>query len=463
MNPKSRNRIALVAALALQILALLALSGCSERDLAGLELATAPVNPVVYADAFLGGLDYAAFEWSFYEAFSEDNTVFYAGSQSLKIAIPAGEWAGGSFYTHEPRDFSSFNALTFWAKASQALNLGSCGFGIGINWDPDYQTEVTNTPLTTEWRQVIIPIPNPERMTSEHGMFWYSHGTGGVDIWFDEVKYATVGGVTNPRPVMASESVEALLDESVPITGTKTTYSVNGEDIEVVHTAAHFNYISSNEEVVVAENGVVTAVGGGTATITATLGGVDVDGEVTVTVIAPPSTPAPAPTENEADVIPLFSDAYSNNITVDTWRTDWSSQSVAVFDQDIMGDNVKAYVGLNNLAYVGIEFIAEQIDAATPGMTHFHLDVFAPVGSMLLIKLVDFGPNGVYDGPGSDDSEAPVTLHGGSTPAFVPGEWVSLDIPLSSFAGMNFEHVSQLIMQSTNIGNIWVDNIYFHK
>lgn len=462
MKPKHWNRISLTAILALPLLVLPALNGCSERTLTELELAKAQANPVVFSDAFLGGLDYAAFENSFYEALTIDETDTYAGTHSLKISIPAGNWAGGSFFSQGPRDLSSFNALTFWAKASQDLVLGSAGFGIGIIAPADYQGEVSDVPLTTTWTQVIIPIPNPGVLSSERGLFWYSQAGGGapIDIWFDEVQFANVAGITNPRPVMETADVEALLGEAVPISGTQTTYDVNGQDITVVHEPSHFTYFSSNEETAVAADGVVTAVGGGSATITASLDGTDVEGEITVTVIAPPATPAPTPTSAASDVISLFSDAYTD-ITVDTWRTPWSSSAIEVFDQQIQGDNVKAYVGLNNNAFVGIEFINEQIDAATPGMTHFHLDVFAPSGAMIVVKLVDFGPNGTFSG--GDDTEKALTFHAGSDPAFVAGEWVGLDIPLTDFTGMNFGNVSQLVLQSINVGNVWIDNVYFRK
>ena len=460
MNPIFRNRLVLMAALTLQTVAMLALVGCSDRDLASLEPATAKADPVVFDDAFGADLDYSAFEFSYYDAMTIEDEGGVDDSPTLKITIPAGNWAGGSFWTHSPRDLSSFNALTLSARASGALNLAECGFGIPIAVDPEYQVSISNVPLTETWSQIVVPIPDPARLTSERGMFWFSHGTGDVGIWFDDVKFATVAGITNPRPVMTTESVEALLNETVAINGTKTTFAVNGEDVEVTHMASYFTYFSSDEAVLSATDGVVTAVGGGTATITAKLGDVDVDGEVTVTVIAPPSTPAVTPTVPAGDVISLFSDAYTD-IAVDTWRTDWSSQSVSVYDQQIAGDNVKAYVGLNNLAYVGVEFVNEQVDAATAGMTHFHLDVFAPTGTLLTVKLVDFGADGAYGG--GDDTEASLNLHSGSTPAFVAGQWSSLDIPLANFTGLNTGHLSQLILQSTNIGNVWIDNVYFHK
>lgn len=458
---KRMNRI--LTPLALTLLALLAVAGCSERDLSELKIAGNEVDPNVFIDAFGSNLDYAAFEGSYYDALVIDEENGVDGSTALRYTIPLGNWAGGSYYTRVERDLSSFNALVLDAKASQPLELNSLGFGIGIQSEPIHQAEINNTPLSQVWSEVIIPVPNPSRMTAEKGMFWMSEAEDGaaVDVWFDNVRYADVAGITNPRPVMDNASVTALLGETVTITGTATTFSVNGADVTVNHTPAHFDYISSDEAILTAENGIVTAVGGGTATVTALLDGVSVEGEVSVTVIAPPSAPAPTPTHDAADVLVLYSDAYDDVTTVDTWRATWSSASVAVYDQEIEGDNVKAYTGLTNNAYVGIEFTGDTMDAAGAGMTHFHVDFYAPAGSVLTFKPIDFGANGVYGG--GDDTEYSLTLHGGSDPQFVTGEWVSVDVPLENFAGMNFGHVAQLVLQSVNVGDVWVDNIYFHK
>jgi hypothetical protein len=474
VKPKSWNHLTLVAAVGLLLPAVLVLNGCSSRNPAELPLAKAGVDPVVFDDAFGANVDYFAFENSHYKALTQESSGGYEDSPTLKVSIApptpgldpsdpdySGGWAGGSFWTHLPRDLSSFNSLTFWARASEPLDLSECGLGIPLDMPSTYQITVANTPLDTAFKKVIIPIPNPGRLTAEQGMFWYSHGTHSVQIWMDEVVFRNETGILNPRPSLRSETKEVLLDEEVAIAGTKTIYSVNGVDVEVGHASTYFDYFSSDESVVTVENGIATAVGGGTATITAMLDGVDVEGEVTVTVIAPPTVPAPTPTPDQADVRSIFSDAYTNNIAVGSWRTNWSSPSIQQYDQQIQGDNVKAYVGLNNNAYVGIDFSGDQIDAATPGMTHFTMDVYAPAGSMLAVKLVDFGPNGEFGG--GDDTEKELIFHAGTTPPFLTGEWVSLDIPLTDFTGMNFGNVAQLVLKSINIGNLWVDNIYFHK
>jgi hypothetical protein len=56
-----------------------------------------------------------------------------------------------------------------------------------------------------------------------------------------------------------------------------------------------------------------------------------------------------APTLAASNVISMFSDAYTN-VTVDTWRTDWSSATLT--DLDIAGMLLKKYSALN---FVGIE------------------------------------------------------------------------------------------------------------
>lgn len=463
MNLKHRNRVGLALVSGLAILTIMVLVGCSGRDLTELELATAPVDPVVFADGFLGGLDYSAFEFSHYTALSIDQLDTYEGTHSLKFTIPAGLWAGGSFWTQGPRDLSGFTALTFYAKAGQPMVVEEVGYGIPIVAPETYKASVQNIELGTDWQRYVIPIPDPGKLTQEQGMFWFSDGgdpAREVQFWFDEVEFARVSGLTNKRPTMDDGSVEALQGESVPLPDGVTTFNVNGTDVSVTHTSAYFTFFSSDENVVLGGAGSATAVNGGTATLTAQMDGIDVDGEITVTVIGPPSEPAPTPASAPGDVISLYSDVY-DDIVVDTWRAEFST-SGEVYDQNIGDDNVKGYIGLNTPAFTVIEFIENQIDAATPEMTHFHLDVYAPEGSFFQVKLVDFGPNGVFDGPDSDDSERPLTFSSFSDPVFAPGQWVSLDIPLTQFEGMNFGNLAQLIL-SGDVGNVWIDNVYFRK
>lgn len=160
---------------------------------------------------------------------------------------------------------------------------------------------------------------------------------------------------------------------------------------------------------------------------------------------------APTPTAAAEDVISLFSDAYTN-VGISTWRTSWSD---AVLEETAIGGNaVKKY---SNLNFVGVEPNAP-IDASA--MTHLHVDVWSSDYTEFRIKLVDFGPNGVYE-TGGDNVEHEIKI---TAPA--QGSWVRLDIPLSNFTGLTTRaHIAQLIYSGTPTGNhtVYIDNVYFHK
>tara|TARA_R110000868_G_scaffold21640_7_gene89759 strand:- start:42992 stop:46165 length:3174 start_codon:yes stop_codon:yes gene_type:complete len=167
---------------------------------------------------------------------------------------------------------------------------------------------------------------------------------------------------------------------------------------------------------------------------------------------AAPTAAAPTPTVASANVISMFSDAYTD-VSVDTWRTDWSSATLE--DVMIAGNATKKYGALD---FVGIETTTTTIDAAA--MTHFHTDVWSSDFTSFSIKLVDFGANGVYDG-GGDDVEHQINIDAPAT-----GEWVSLDIPLADFTGLTTKgHIAQLIYVGAPTGGntVYVDNVYFHN
>lgn len=162
-------------------------------------------------------------------------------------------------------------------------------------------------------------------------------------------------------------------------------------------------------------------------------------------------TAAPTPNVAAANVISMFSEAYTN-VAVDTWRTSWSSATLT--DLNINGNATKKYSALD---FVGIETTTTPINATA--MTHFHTDVWSSDFTDFKVKLVDLGANGVFGG--GDDVEHEITI-----PSPVKGSWVSLDIPLSSFTGLTTRaHIGQLIYVGTPSGTntVYIDNVYFHN
>jgi hypothetical protein len=234
----------------------------------------------------------------------------------------------------------------------------------------------------------------------------------------------------------------------------------DGTDQTVSASPFYFTFSSSNESVAtVAENGEVTVVGEGQAVITAQFRGNVANGSLTVNSTGAASAPQdlpPAPTQDAADVISMYTNAYTN-VPVDTWNTGWEFSTAQESFIQVQGQDVIRYQDLN---FVGIEFATETIDASS--MTHFRLDIWTPDPTALpnefRVLLVDFGANNVFDG--GDDSQHEVTF---TSPVLETESWVTLDIPLSDFSGLtNRANLAQLVL-SGDIPNVYVTNVYFYE
>lgn len=436
------------------------LSSCG-RDTKTLQPAPPNDDPVVFDDTFGDGVDYQAFANSKVDAVSIVTNEKYAGEASMRVEVPAPghptDWfAGGAFTVGLARDLSRYNALTFWAKASKESFLDVAGLGNDNTGTSKYEAKVQALPLTTDWAMFTIPVPVPEKLSNERGLFFFAEGgenDEGHEIWFDEVRFDSVTTITNPRPRMISRAQTAIVGQSVEISDTQTIFDVNGQGMVVEHSPGYFTFFSSDDNVVSVNGEQILVVGPGSAEITAQLGSLAAAGKVTVTAIQPPASPAPTPALPAADVISLFSLAYTN-VPVDTWSADWDAADVT--DILVQNDDIKAYT---NLVFAGIEFTSNTVDASA--MTHFHMDLWVPEGDTFKIKLVDFGADGAY--AGGDDSEHEITLGEGSAPPVTTGSWIGIDVPLSEFTGLTARaHLAQLII-SGNTETAFVDNVYFHK
>ncbi|MBD3180137.1 MAG: hypothetical protein GF417_11425, partial [Candidatus Latescibacteria bacterium] len=406
-----------------------AYSGCSD-DTTGLEPAPFTTDPVVFDDDFGSSVDYQAFAGSDFNAISIDNATRYEGSASIRIVVPdAGSYAGGAFTTNELRNLTGYDALTFWAKASKSIELDVAGLGNDNTGTSKYTAEWHDIEMDTNWSKYIIPIPLPGKLDAEGGLFFFAEaaeGLEGHDIWVDEIKFEDLedGVITNPRPEMTSQAYSSFVGGEIDVTGTYTTFSVNGSDQVIEHMPGYFSFISSADSIAVGDGEDIDIVGPGTASITAKLGEIDVTGTLTLNVFDAPQVPAPTPAENDSNVISIFSNSY-DDITVDTWSAVWDMADVSDFK--LSGDDIKAYT---NLLYAGVEFTGDLIDATD--MEYFHIDIWVPDGvTAFKIKLVDFGEDGAY--LGAPDSERQLTFDSSSTPALITGDWFSLDIPIEDF------------------------------
>jgi hypothetical protein len=443
--------------------------GC-ENDSNDFEEASYSKNPDVFIDTFSSGLNYAAFSNTVITAFQVDSDITYNNSSaSMRIDVPnvndpLGSYAGGAFFTSVGRDLSGYDALTFWAKSSVAATLDVVGFGIDLGANK-YPASVNGLSLTTTWRKYIIPIPDASKLKNEKGMFYFSEGPengNGYSFWVDEVKFEKLGTIAHGQGAILNglDKVETtFIGVTSTVDGLITTFNLpNGVNQPVTISPNFLEFSSSNPSTAtVNEMGIVTTVGNGSAVITATLNGEPTDGSLTINS-AGVFVHAPTPTRNAANVISIFSDAYTN-VPVNYYNGYWQPwQTTISNDFSVNGDNVLNY-GIFN--FVGIEYSSPPVNATS--MTHVHLDVFFPgpiaPGRQLRVIVVDFGAGGVFGG--GDDTRHSTTF---TAPTLVSQSWVSIDIPFSAMPGLlSRSNLAQLILEGGDGSVLYVDNIYYYN
>nr|MCU0329186.1 hypothetical protein [Chitinophagales bacterium] len=177
-----------------------------------------------------------------------------------------------------------------------------------------------------------------------------------------------------------------------------------------------------------------------------------------------PSVAAPTPTHTTSsnNIKSIFSDAYTN-IPVQEWGTSWGPEAATITDNPISGNATKLINIANGKSFAGIDFSPNKFNATT--YTHFRVDYYIPgtlpVGQVLVFKLSN------HDGPNETNAiEYQV-------PTIQTGQWVSLDIPLTSFAiagggSASRNNIAQIVVGAAraNIAgtslSIYLDNMYFY-
>lgn len=154
-----------------------------------------------------------------------------------------------------------------------------------------------------------------------------------------------------------------------------------------------------------------------------------------------PTTNASTPTVAEADVISFYSDAY-NDVSGINFDPDWGQATAVNTAYDPTGAGTNTVIEYSNFNYQGVDFPATDLSA----MSHVHLDVWTD------------SETGVRFTPISPGQESPTALNPTS------GEWTSIDLPLSTWANVDFTNVNQFKFDGgASGGTVYVDNIYFYN
>ncbi|WP_431158910.1 carbohydrate-binding protein [Winogradskyella poriferorum] len=443
------------------------------------EIATFNPNGEIFTDAPVGLTDefFTSFDPAVganTEGFGTDDDVSYQGTSSIRIDVPTpndpnGGFIGGIFLDRGAgRDLTRYDALTFWVKGSTTATVGTFGFGTDFE-DNEHAVTLDNVQLSTDWRKVIIPIPEPSRLVQEKGMFLFAAGTQstngvGYTFWMDEMRFERLGTLGQPRPAILGgqdQTAQINIDTSLPLSSLSQTYNLpTGQDVTVSCAPAYFDFETSNPFVAsVDENGVVTVDGPGevdpdtglvdnTAVITAFMGGVLASGSLTVQSV-------------DIDVISIFSDLYAN-VPVDNYNGFYFDGFQTTLGGAVVedGNNIIDYTVMN---FVAIEFYGREgsgiqpVDASEMSMLHIDVRVNENVDPSDFFRIEIF--NNFTEG---NQVAGSYTISGSE---LASNDWVEFDIPLSSFPGLTAQDAlgAFIFVTDGTIANVSLDNIYFYN
>lgn len=152
---------------------------------------------------------------------------------------------------------------------------------------------------------------------------------------------------------------------------------------------------------------------------------------------AAPTTVADAPTKEASEVLSIFSDTYTD-LEGTNFNPDWGQATAASIVEISTDNNVLKYEGIN---YQGTEF-ASAINVSA--YQFVHLDYWTADATALNFFMISPGP-----------AETAKALD-----VSTKEQWISVDIPLSDFTGVDLSDVIQFKVDGN--GTVFFDNIYFH-
>lgn len=386
------------------------------------------------------------------------NTEFDPGTGSLILAYPSFNYQGTEY---EAQDASLMENLhiDIWVPAGtdrmvKVSPIDNSGDGPG-----EFLVEVPLTPGA--WNSVDLA------KSDFGGMSWNSvfqmkfdgqfNGDGSAntnpfDIYLDNIYFWK-----NPTAAGTDATLSSIEIDGMPLAGFGSGVTEYTVDLPAGTTMApQITMVTTSDPAATAN---ITQASGlpGQATVDVTAAnGTDMETYiVSFNLVEEPTDSPNDPTQAAADVISVFSDAYTtvSGINYDpNWGQSGHTLVNPMFDPGT-GNFALAYPNFN---YQGTEFDAQ--DASE--MEFLHIDIWVEGGTDRMVKVSPIDNSGV--GAGEVLVEVPLT----------PGSWNSVDLPKSAFADMSWNSVFQMKFDgqfnsdgsaNTDPYNVYLDNIYFWK
>ncbi|QHI35317.1 hypothetical protein IMCC3317_06630 [Kordia antarctica] len=383
--------------------------------------------------------------WS-QSGFGSANTAFDPGTGNIVLAYPNFNYQGNQYGSTQDISSMEFLHVDIWINGTFNPNV------FVISSGGEIAHPITNTGSGT-WISVDIPVSGITGDPTSAIQFKFDGGGSGSDaIYVDNLYFWK-----NPTAPGSDASLSALEIDSTPLAGFSsgtTNYTMDLAPGTTVIPQITTATPTDPSVTSVTINQAPTIPGDATVVVVSQNGAVTETYTVSFAVVGPTMAAPTPPNRPAADVISLYSNVYTNT-TIETWNAsfdDSTSEDVVAF-----GDDIKKITFTN---FIGVEFINNRIDAS--GMTHFHMDFWTDnsdlTGKVFNSKFSQWG------GTNGEVSAMELNINGGSTPPLATGTWVSIDVPIATSFSNNLtrDDLAQFLITS-NLGVVYVDNIYFHK
>ena len=369
--------------------------------------------------------------------FGTANTAFDPGTGDLVLAYPNFNYQGVQYGSAQNIAAMEFLHVDIWVNGTFNPNV------FVISSGDEIAHSITNTAPQT-WISVDIPVSGITGDTSATIQFKFDNGNGSTDAIYVDNLYFWRAAV-DP---MTDATLSDLQVDGSTISGFgpgTTDYTIQlpaGTTTVPQITSATTTNMNASTSISQA-----SAIPGDATVIVTAENGTDMETYTVSMVAVGPSVAAPTPPNRAAaDVISLYSDAYTD--VASNFDAGWCGAS-SVVEEMVAGNAIQAY---KNNACQGIVLDAG-VDAST--FTNLHVDIYIETGTDLTSSVFNLK---FVQQPGGAALE--INLNIASSPALVAGSWLSVDIPvdLSTFTGFKEFGIT------SNLNNlVWYDNLYVHK
>lgn len=310
-----------------------------------------------------------------------------------------------------------------------------------ISSEPTKELLVTKPITLNAWTSLDIPLEEFTGVDFSKIFQFKVVGSGGKTVYLDNLYfYDETTTVDTQAPINFTASVGTITSDAVTLLLNATddseaiNYIISYGTVPTVVNAAGVSGVERSVLISGLESS--TAY---TFSVTAKdpTGNTAINSPIEVTATTLAGLPAaPTPTVNQAHVISVYSDAYTNH-SANFYP--WWNQTTTVTEVYLSGNKTLKY---SNFNYMGIELLGGSINVSE--MTHLHVDIYPTTESAVNLTPIS---------PGNEKST--------SLGALTQDQWNGVDIPLTSYNNVNMAEIIQLKFDGGSGGIFYMDNLFF--